>query len=99
VKTTRDEVLKVLEANRHALHAHGVRSLGLFGSVARGDATSASDLDFVVQFDKKSFDGYMNVKAFLESLFGCRVDLVLESTIKPRLRGAILREAVHAAGL
>ena len=99
MKTTRDEVLKVLEANRHALHAYGVRSLGLFGSVARGDATSASDLDFVVQFDKKSFDGYMNVKAFLESLFGCRVDLVLESTIKPRLRRAILREAVHAAGL
>ena len=53
----------------------------------------------VVQFDKKSFDGYMNVKAFLESLFGCRVDLVLESTIKPRLRRTILGEAVYAAGL
>ena len=99
MKITRDEVLKVLEANRHALHAYGVRSLGLFGSVARGDATSTSDLDFVVQLEKKSFDGYMNVKAFLESLFGCRVDLVLENTIKPRLRGAILREAVHATGL
>ena len=99
MKNARDEVLKVLEANRHTFRTYGVRSLGLFGSVARGDATSASDLDFVVQFDKKSFDGYMNVKAFLESLFGCRVDLVLESTIKPRLRGAILREAVHAAGL
>ncbi len=96
---TRDAVLTVLEANRHVLQAYGIRSLGLFGSVARGDATSASDLDFVVQFDKKSFDGYMDVKAFLESLFGCRVDLVIESTIKPRLRGAILREAVHAAGL
>ncbi len=99
MKNTREDVLKALEINCHALHAYGVRSLGLFGSVARGDATSTSDLDFVVQFDKKSFDGYMDVKAFLESLFGCRVDLVLESTIKPRLRGAILREAVYAPGL
>lgn len=99
VTITRDAVLKELETNRHTLQAYGVRSLGLFGSVARGDATSASDLDFVVQFDKKSFDGYMDVKAFLENLFGCRVDLVIESTIKPRLRGAILQEAVHAAGL
>ena len=99
MKNAREEVLKVLEANRHAIRAYGVRSLGLFGSVARGDATSVSDLDFVVEFDRKSFDGYMDVKAFLENLFGCRVDLVMESAIKPRLRRTILEEAAHAEGL
>jgi predicted nucleotidyltransferase len=99
MKRSRDEVLKILEDNRQAIRAYGVRSLGLFGSVARGDATTVSDLDFVVQFDRKTFDGYMDVKAFLENLFGCRVDLVIESAIKPRLRTTILREAVHAAGL
>jgi hypothetical protein len=54
---------------------------------------------FVVEFDKKSFDGYMGVKDFLEALFGCRVDLVIESAIKPRLREVIRREAMHATGL
>lgn len=96
---SREQVLKILEANRQTLRAYGVRSLGLFGSVARGGGTVTSDLDFVVQFDRKSFDGYMDAKAFLEDLFGCRVDLVIESAIKPRLRTTILREAVHAKGL
>jgi predicted nucleotidyltransferase len=99
MKRKRDEVLKILEANRQAIRGYGVRSLGLFGSVVRGDDTAVSDLDFVVQFDRKSFDSYMEVKAFLEQLFGCRVDLVIESAIKPRLRRTILQEAVHAEGL
>ena len=62
-------------------------------------AAPNSDLDFVVQFEKKSFDGYMAVKEFLEALFGCRVDLVIEDAIKPRLREDIINEAVHATGL
>jgi predicted nucleotidyltransferase len=41
----------------------------------------------------------MNVKFFLEDLFGRPVDLVLEETIKPRLRPQILSEVVYAAGL
>ena len=41
----------------------------------------------------------MAVKEFLEDLFGCRVDLVIESAIKPRLREVIMRETVHATGL
>jgi hypothetical protein len=99
MKRSREEVLKILEANQRAIRALGVQRLGLFGSVARGEGTAQSDLDFVVQFDNKSFDAYMDVKAFLENLFSCRVDLVIENAIKPRLRNAILQEAVHAAGL
>ena len=38
----------------------------------------------------------MDLKAFLEQLFGCAVDLVLSDAIKPRLRPIILGEAVHA---
>ncbi len=96
---SRDEVLRMLERNREAIRAYGVRRLGLFGSCARGESGPNSDLDFVVEFDKKSFDGYMAVKEFLEDLFGCRVDLVIESAIKARLREVIRRETVHAAGL
>jgi len=77
----------------------GVRKLGLFGSVARGDAREGSDLDFVVEFERKSFDAYMDLKLFLEGLFGCRIDLVLADGIKPRLKPVILDEAVYAQGL
>ena len=99
MKISRDEVLTILERNRETIQAYGVRRLGLFGSCARGDSGSTSDLDFVVEFDRKSFDSYMGVKDFLDALFGCRVDLVIESAIKPRLREVIRREAVHATEL
>jgi len=95
----REEILKILEENRNVIRGFGVRRLGLFGSCARGECSAGSDLDFVVEFDRKSFDIYMDLKAFLEKLFGCQVDLVMASTVKPRLRRAILEEAVHVSGL
>ncbi|SRR5712692_3825951 len=96
---TRDSVLQTLEENRDAIRRYGVRSLGLFGSIARGDSTAGGDLDFLVEFERKSFDAYMDLKAFLENLFHCSVDLVLANTLKPRLRDSILRDTVHAPGL
>lgn len=99
MKMGRDKVLEILERNRETIRAYGVRRLGLFGSCARGESGPDSDLDFVVEFDKKSFDVYMAVKEFLEDLFDCRVDLVIDSAIKPRLREVIRRETVHATGL
>lgn len=93
------EILHMLEQNAPVIRRHGVRSLGLFGSGARGMTREGGDLDFVVEFDTKSFDAYMDLKVFLERLFGCRVDLVLGDTIKPRLRETILNEALHAPGL
>jgi predicted nucleotidyltransferase len=95
----RDEILKILEKNRNVIRDYGVRRLGLFGSCARGECTEISDLDFVVEFEKKSFDAYMDLKLFLEELFSCQVDLVISDTIKPRLRSLILGEAIHAPGL
>jgi uncharacterized protein len=95
----RDEILKILEEKRNAIRGYGVRRLGLFGSCVRGECNEVSDLDFVVEFEKKSFDAYMDLKLFLEKLFDCQVDLVISDSIKPRLRSTILGEAVHAPGL
>jgi hypothetical protein len=99
MKRSRAEILAALAANRDSIRAFGARRLGLFGSSARDEARPESDLDFVVQFDSKTFDAYMGLKGFLEELFGCRVDLVVEEAIKPRLKETILREAIHAPGL
>jgi hypothetical protein len=96
---TTSEILRTLEQNAPAIRRHGVRSLGLFGSRARGTAADQSDLDFVVEFETKSFDAYMNLKALLEQLFDRKVDLVLKDTIKPQLRERILSEALYAPGL
>lgn len=94
---TRDEILDAIDANRGRLSALGVVELALFGSYARGDAGPESDVDFLVEFSEKSFDRYMDLKDFLQELLGRKVDLVLKSAIKTRLRARILSEAVRAA--
>jgi len=96
---TREDIMILLRENRGSLERFGVRRLALFGSRAREDARPGSDLDFLVEFEKKSFDAYMDLKFFLEELFGASVDLVLTDTIKPRLREKILAEAVDVPGL
>jgi len=98
-KTGKELILSTLSANEAVIKSFGVRSLSLFGSSVRGEETKVSDLDFVVEFEKKSFDAYMDLKLFLEELFDRPVDLVLADGIKPRLRTAIMREAIHAPGL
>jgi uncharacterized protein len=98
-KNNSKEILNALTANGATIKSFGVRTLSLFGSCARGDQTPESDLDFVVEFERKSFDAYMDLKFFLEDLFDKPVDLVLSDGIKPRLRTAILQEALRAPGL
>jgi len=98
LKNKAKETLRILSANEAKIKSFGVRSLSLFGSSARGEDTPESDLDFVVEFEKKTFDSYMDLKLFLEELFDRPVDLVLADGIKPKLRRAILREAIHAPG-
>lgn len=99
LKNNQKEILRTLGANEAKIRSFGVRSLSLFGAYVRGENIPASDLDFVVEFENKSFDSYMDLKLFLEELFDRPVELVLADGIKPRLRTAILEEAVHAPGL
>lgn len=95
----REEILKKLEENRETVRGFGVRHLGIFGSYARGEQNAASDMDFLVEFEKKTFDNYMDLKFFLEGLFRRPVDLVIADNVKPRLRKPILEETVYAEGL
>lgn len=93
------QILQVVEAHREKIKSFGVRRLGLFGSTVRGEATESSDLDFLVDLEIKTFDNYMDLKFFLEELFDCKVDLVMVSALKPRLREPILKETIYAQGL
>ncbi len=94
---SRDEILATIAANKEALRELGAVELALFGSYARGEANEASDIDFLVELEESTFDSYMSVREFLETLFQRKIDLVMKSAIKPRLRESILREAIRAA--
>lgn len=87
--------------NMEKIRGYGVRRIGLFGSYSRGEQTETSDMDILVEFedDEKTFDNYMDLKFFLEDLFGLKVDLVMEGTIKPDLLPYILGSVKYAAGI
>jgi predicted nucleotidyltransferase len=93
-----DEVIATLRAHRAELDLFGVRSLALFGSVARREAGPGSDVDLLVEFDRVVglFD-LLEVQERIEGWLGRPVDLVLRDSIKRQLRDRILVEAIRAA--
>jgi predicted nucleotidyltransferase len=97
----RDQLLKIIADHRKELAGDfGVKSLALFGSVVRDEATAASDVDLLVEFDDRPVGLFhlSRTRQYLESILGVpRVDLVLRDGIKPALKDRILREAVYAA--
>ena len=98
-KLTRDIIMRRLSASKGNFRSLGVKRIALFGSFARGDQRKDSDVDVLVEFRKgmKTFDGYMDLKFFLEEIFGRNVDLVLKEAIKPGLKRDILDGAIYAA--
>jgi predicted nucleotidyltransferase len=94
----RDEVMAVLTAHRKDLDRLGVKSLYLFGSVARDAASSASDVDLLVSFrDTPTFSGFMKLRIFLEDLLGRKVDLITESGLRREIRPSVERDSIRVA--
>jgi predicted nucleotidyltransferase len=94
---TSEEVKRRLSERRAELTQLGIRSLDIFGSVARGDATSSSDVDLLVEFDRPiGLFHFFRVQRRLEEIVGCRVDLVMREAVRPQLRDRIFREAIRA---
>ena len=76
----RDDMVTVLRQHRADLRQRFGVHTALFGSVSRNEATAESDVDMLVEFaNPATFDGYMDLKFFLEELLHRRVDLVTES--------------------
>lgn len=94
----RDEVIATLKGHRRELDEFGIRSISLFGSLAREEAGPASDVDVLVEFDgPPTFDQYMGLKVRLEDLLGAPVDLATPRSLRDRVRDQILQEAVRVA--
>ncbi|MFO1049909.1 MAG: nucleotidyltransferase family protein [Geminicoccaceae bacterium] len=74
---------------------HGARNLRVFGSVARGEADAASDLDLLVDLEPgRSLIDLGALLADIETELGARVDVVTEAGLRPALRERVLCDAV-----
>ena len=96
---SRDAVLKILSAHLGELrHRFGIKSLRVFGSVARNEASPESDIDILVDYTgPPSFLEFMRLKIHLEDLLGAQVDLITETGLKERARRYVEKDAIRVA--
>ncbi|MHC4623249.1 MAG: nucleotidyltransferase family protein [Planctomycetota bacterium] len=94
---TKEKILDRICKSGAELSSLGVRSIGLFGSFAKGDSSSDSDVDILVEFDpeKKTFDNFMDACFLLENLLGRRVELVTKDSLSPYIGPHVLEEVEY----
>jgi len=85
----REEILEIA-AN------HGAFNVRVFGSVARGEETEKSDIDFLINYDINKISSWFPVGLIhdLEDLLGRKVDVVTETGLKERIRDRVLRDCI-----
>ena len=92
---TRELLAGKREAILDAARRRGACNVRVFGSVARGDATEMSDVDFVVSFEPgRSLFDHGGLVMDLRDLLGERVDVVDEDGMRPRFKEHALKDAV-----
>jgi uncharacterized protein len=94
----REHVLQILHQNKAEINTYGVKTLALFGSVARGEAHPGSDVDLLVEFDRPvGLFGLIALQQRLEELLGCSVDLGTPDSLKNRIRTQIMEDCVYVS--
>lgn len=93
----RENALAILKKymNEHS-DEYGIMKIGIFGSVARNEATDDSDVDIVIQTKTPSLFNLVHIKASLEALYHTHVDIVrYRETMNPYLKDRIKQEAIY----
>jgi len=91
-------IIKSIQDNLGEIKGYGIKRIGIFGSFVRSTQDAKSDIDVLAEFypNQKTFDNYMELKFFLESILHRKVDLVIKEAVKPRIKPYILNEVLYA---
>ena len=96
-QSIKPQVLALLERELPILRdKYGIKTIGIFGSVSRGEDTPESDLDIIYSFrpEMDTYENLLNLGDFLEDLFQRKVDLVSEEWMCERFRMSVMIEAI-----
>lgn len=92
-------ILQILRAHLPELvQKYPIKSLGVFGSYVRNDATPESDLDVLIELDESariSLMGFVGIENDLSDLLSVKVDLHQKKTMKGRILENVMREVVQ----
>lgn len=93
------ELIERILASKFEIRSYGVTRLGIFGSFVRDEATTSSDVDFLVDFDpeKKTFDNFMDLAFYLESLTGRKVEIITPQSLNKFIGKYIVKEVEYVS--
>ena len=93
----RKEALRMLhERQKELVERYHIASLFLFGSVARDEARSGSDVNILVKFTRPTgLLQFLDLKKHLEALFGCKVDIGKPQSLRPQVKARVWKEAIR----
>jgi hypothetical protein len=90
IKGTLKKQFPVLREKYH------VKTMGIFGSFARGEENAKSDVDIVVEFTSPmGFFDFIRLEKTLSESLGRQVDLVTKSALKPAIKADVLKEVIY----
>jgi len=97
MKSSRQDILASLKNLKKVVaKEYSVKTIGVFGSVARDEQTGQSDIDLLVEFSKPvGFVTLMRLENFLSEQLGNKVDLVTSDSLKPVIRLDVLSEVIY----
>jgi uncharacterized protein len=94
------QILNYLAINKERFQReYHLKSIGVFGSYARGEQTEKSDIDIIIEFEEGTdnlYDIKQKLKTEIQSIFKLPVDVCREKYIKPFFRDYILQETKYA---
>jgi hypothetical protein len=89
---TQARILKALREHEDLLRKYSVKRIGLFGSYARGQQKRGSDVDFLVDFERATYDNFIDLNFSLERLFRRKVGLVTSRSLDPHVKPFVENE-------
>jgi len=92
-----EDIMSKIKKNMPYLRdKYNVKSLGVFGSYARGEQKKSSDVDMLVEFENPiTLLEFVALERWLNELTGKKVDLVMKTALKPKIGERILEEVVY----
>lgn len=97
-KLSLKDIIKHLQRNKGYLYDRfGVTSIGIFGSFVRGEHTSSSDIDMVVEMEenRKNIHSFLQLKRYLEKETARKIDLGFEHSLKPIVKERIKEQIIY----
>lgn len=94
---TKAFILDFLSRHKQELQdKYGITTIGLFGSYARDEQSENSDIDIAVEIQSDNkFRSFFGLKHFIEDHLHHRIDLGIESTLKPIVKETVLRDVIY----